>query len=341
MAETSKPNNRRGFTLVELLVVIAILGLLSVMVIPNLSGNINSRRYREAARDTSAFIARCQSRAIGASEPKGVMLQPLSANTSTAIDLYFSSTPAVYSGETSTSVATVSGITNVTAGPLPVTFDSVTQSRLATEPDFCQSGDLIQFGGMGAKYKFLPPDHVTMWFEDNQNPRNTSWPRASGAGLPFKVWRQPARGTGGALQLQKGAAIDLAWCCLGTRPFRDFMGTNIPDNSISILFDASGKPTDLVHSGGLRTSVGDPIFLLIGEADLAGNSYDPAVSFSSALPEPDDRGGANWQYGDCVWLCIDNNSGVVKFGNVAPRTTSVIASQRPVRLTIGYAGGER
>ncbi|MFM8494860.1 MAG: Tfp pilus assembly protein FimT/FimU [Planctomycetia bacterium] len=331
----------RGFTLIELLVVVAILGLLAVVVLPNLAGTISSRRYREAARDTSAFIARCQSRAIGASAPKGVMLQPLTANTATAIDLYFADTPPVYAGETSLSTATISGVTNVTAGPLTVTFDGATQTRLSQETDFCRAGDAIQFGGTGAKLKFLPPNQVTMWFEANQSPRNTAWPRAQGAGLSFRIWRQPTRGPGGVLQLQKGASVDLAWSCLGTRPFRDFMGTNLTDNSISILFDASGKPMELVHSGGVRTPVGEPVFLLIGETDLAGNPYDPTVSRDASGTAPEDRGGANWQYGDCVWLCIDNHSGVVKSANVAPGTTSVLASQRFVRLTIGYGAAEK
>jgi prepilin-type N-terminal cleavage/methylation domain-containing protein len=330
----------RGFTLIELLVVVAILGLLAVAVLPNLAGTIATRRYREAARDASAFIARCQSRAIGAAAPKGVMIQPLKANTATAIDFYFADTPGVYAGETSRSTATIPGVTNVTAGPLDVTFDPATRDRLSQEPDFCQPGDAIQFGGTGAKFKFLPPDKVTMWFEANQSPRNTAWPRAEGAGLPFRIWRQPTRGPGGVLQLQKGAAVDLAWSCLGTRPFRDFMGTNLTDNSISILFDASGKPMEIVHTGGVRTPVGAPIFLLIGEAELAGNPYDPTVSRDPGGTVPEDRGGANWQYGDCVWLCIDCHSGVVKSANVAPGTTSVLASQKFVRLTIGYGAAE-
>jgi prepilin-type N-terminal cleavage/methylation domain-containing protein len=341
MAALASRTGRPAFTLIELLVVVAILGLLAVVVLPNLAGTIASRRYREAARDTSAFIARCQSRAIGTSEPKGVMIQPLKANTATAIDLYFADTPAVYAGETSSSTATIAGVTNITTGPLAVTFDFATQARFAQESDFCRAGDAIQFGGTGGKFKFLPPNQVTMWFEDNQSPRNTAWPRAQGAGLPFRIWRQPTRGPGGVLQLQKGASIDLAWCCLGTRPFRDFMGTNLTDNSISLLFDASGKPSELVHSGGVRTSVGEPVFLLIGEADLAGNPYDPAVSRDAGGTPPEDRGGANWQYGDCVWLCIDNHSGVVKSANVAPGTTSVLASQRFVRLTIGYGAAEK
>jgi len=339
MAATLPSARRRGFTLIELLVVIAILGLLSVVAIPTISGTIDSRRYRDAARDVSAFVARCQSRSIGSRSPKGVMLQPLAANTAAALDLFFADVPDVYAGETSSAVATIVGGQNLATGPLTVSFDVATQARLS-QAGFCTAGDAIQFGAGGGLFKFLPPNQITMWFEDNQNIRNTPWPRAA-AGLPFKIWRQPTRGPGGSLQVQKGAAIDLFWSCLGTTPFSAFMGTTMPDNSISIMFDNSGRPTELVHSGGSRTSIGAPLFLLVGDAALAGNAYDPAVSRDASLPRPDDRGGANWQYGACVWVCIDNNSGVVKTGPVAPGTTSVLASQRNVRLTIGYGTAEK
>lgn len=325
---------RDAFTLVELLVVITILGLLSVVVIPSISGTINARRYRDAASDVSAFIARCHSRAIGGRGPKGVMLQPLTANTAAAIDLFFADAPDVYAGETMSSVATIEAGQNLITGPLTVSFDVGTQSRLS-QTGFCNAGDSIQFGAGGGVFKFLPPNQITMWFEDNQNIRNTAWPRAA-SGLPFKIWRQPTRGTGGSLQVQKGACVDLAWSCLGTTPFSAFMGSDISDKSISIMFDSAGKPTEIVHSGGLRTSVSAPVFLLIGDAAIAGNAYDPVVSRDNSLPRPDDRGGANWQYGDCSWVCIDNNSGAVKSGPVASGAKTVLASQRNVRLTIGY-----
>jgi prepilin-type N-terminal cleavage/methylation domain-containing protein len=359
--------NRAGFTLMELLVVVAILSLLSVIVLPNISGSVNSRRYRDVARNVSAFIARCQSRAIGSREQKGVMFQPLAANTAASIDLYFADTPDVYSGETTGSYATLGAVAGTVA---PVNFvtacgtcggsgavggstcgtcgggllaDGATQSRLGI-PRFVTDGDTIQFGGSGPKFKFLPSvGAVTMWYEDNQNTRNTAWPRnppAGYGGLPYKIWRQPSRGTGGALQIQKGVGIDLAWSCLGTVPFNAFMTTNTADNTISVMFDSTGKPSEIVHSGGLRTSVSAPIFLLLGEADLAGNAYDPEVSGDAGTP-PADRGGANWQFGDCIWLSIDNNSGVVKSGPVAGRTTSLLASQRYVRLTVGYGTAEK
>lgn len=361
---------RAGFTLLELLVVVGILSLLSVIVLPTLSGNVNARRYREAARIVSAFIAKSQSRAIGSHEPKGFVLQPLSGNTAASIDIYLADTPPVYAGEDLSSGAQFGSLSGTT---VPVNFvmtcsnppsgcggtgivgtaacttcggngvvpDSATQDRLAI-PGFCTAGDMIQFGGTGPKFKFVPPNTVTMWFEDNQNPRNTAWPRNSvgGGGLPFKVWRQPTRGTGGALQISKGVGIDLAASTMGIVPFSAFMTTNVPENTISIMFDSTGKPSEIVHSGGARTSVSAPIFLLVGDLDLAGNAYDPEVSGDAGTP-PTERGGANWQYSDCVWLCIDNNSGVVKSGPVSGRTTSIRASQQFVRMTIGYGTAEK
>jgi type II secretory pathway pseudopilin PulG len=339
-------------TLMELLVVVAILGILSVLVLPTLTDTATSRRYREAARNVSAFIARGQSRAIGASEPRGVMLQPLPADPATAIDLFLADTPEAYAGETVAAVARVtmpSDPSSITTGPLPLQFDSATEGRLAAEPTLCITGDAIQFGTTGPRFMFvnplktnLPQTHgVSMWAEDNQTPRNTSWPRTGDAGLPFRIYRQPARAAGGFLQLPGGVAVDLAWSCLGTRPFSAFMEPQLADRSISLLFDSAGKPLEIVHTGGNRTTVGEPIFLLIGEAELCGNDYNPAVSGDTAAVQPEKRQGANWQYGDCVWLCIDNNSGVVKIGMVKPRAQTVLESQAYVRMTIGVGSGER
>jgi hypothetical protein len=314
-----------------------------VIVLPNIAGSVNSRRYRDVAKAVSAFVARCQSRAIGAREQKGVMFQPLSASGTAAatIDLAFADTPEVYAGETTSSVVT--DIVAVNATTVSVRFaDPATRDRLSIT-GFTTAGDTIQFGGSGPKFKFLPPDLVTMWYEDNQNPRNTAWPRnppPGVGGLPFRIWRQPTRGTGGGLQIPKGVAIDLFWSTLGTVPFASFMNFGSADNTVSVMFDATGKPSEIVHSGGVRTSVSAPIFLLLGEADMAGNAYDPDVSGDTGTL-PADRGGANWQYGDCIWLCIDNNSGVVKSGPVAGRKTSLLASQRFVRLTIGYGSAEK
>jgi prepilin-type N-terminal cleavage/methylation domain-containing protein len=333
MASTAR-HPRRGMTLIELLVVIAILGLLSVVVIPSLSDQTSSRRYREAARNVSAMIARGQSRAIGAPAPRGVILQPLAADPDSIIDVFLANTPEVYAGESSEAYA------SITPGGA-IQFDDLTTLRFQTQPDFCRPDVAIQFGGTGARYKFIPPDKVT-YADSMQTAGNTPLPRATK--LPFKIYRQPTRASGGFLQLTNGAAIDLAWSCLGSRPLRAPGTTPIitdPTKPVTLLFDAAGKPMELLHSGGIRTLVGEPLFLLIGEGDLTGNDYNPTVSGQDTGGPPERRQGANWQYGDCVWLCVDNTSGVVKFGPVAPRTSSVLASQAFIRMTIGLGAAER
>ena len=106
-------------TLVELLVVVAILGLLSVVVLPNLSNPGDARKAREAARAVSGFISNVQSRAIGARAGAGLWLEPLpNPITDSAglqhvvvIDLFAAQIPEPYAGEAlnSTVLVTAAG----------------------------------------------------------------------------------------------------------------------------------------------------------------------------------------------------------------------------------------
>ena len=194
---------------------------------------------------------------------------------------------------------------------------------------------------------------VTMWADNGRSNRNTPWPRSEGSeGLSFKISRQPTRASTGVLQLQRGAAIDLAWSVLGSRVLSNTLpaaalGPDItgrivtnPSQPICLLFDSAGKPTEMFHSGGMRTVVAEPLFLLIGLTDLCGNTPVVLAPGESTAPQKERR-GANWQYGDSAWLCIDNNTGITKFGPVNPRASSVIESQRYIRMTIGLGVTER
>jgi len=170
----------------------------------------------------------------------------------------------------------------------------------------------------------------------NQSPRNTAWPRTTDSGAPFRILPQPRRASSGLLQLQRGAAIDLAWSCLGGRTLGmgGIIAASAQQAPVAVMFDAAGKPSELIHSGGLRTRITEPLFLLIGALDAAGNQYVAAANTSTGL-ESDQRVGANWQYADSVWLCIDHNTGLVKQGPVAPQATTVYESQRFIRLAVG------
>ena len=353
--QVSPSSIRGGMTLVELLVVVVILGLLSVVVLPNLAGTLDSRRIREAARGVSSFVARAQSRSIGASDPRGLILQPTAADPDVAVDMFFADVPQAYAGQNPQTRAriTYDDPNSPTIASLVYLGDAnnETYARLSTT-DICRAGDSIQFDSRETHYRFTPPDQVTMWLENNQTFRNTPWPRSGQSGVSFKIQRQPARASTGLLQLQRGAAIDLAWSTLGTRVLSNSLpaaelgagidGRIVTERSepLCLLFDGSGKPRELYHSGGLRTVVAEPLFLLIGLAELCGN---PSVALSAAEVAATDgeRRGANWQYADAAWLCVDNNTGVVKFGPVDARATTVLESQRYIRMTIGLGVTER
>lgn len=351
-------HQRRGFTVLELLIVVMILGLLAVVVLPTISKSVDSRRYREAARNVSSFIARAQVRALEADAPKGFMIQPLAADPEASIELFFADTPPPYCGEsTEACVAIEDPGARPNVGSLALQFvlpgglpDLITEEKVRT-PGFCRPGDAIRFNASGADYRFVPapggasPHRVTMWLDDSQTAGNTPWPR--GERVPFRIHRQPSRASTGVLQLQRGAAIDIAWSCIGVRPLSDptvgLQDRIVQDirQPLSLLFDASGKPKLLVHSGGMRTVVGEPVFLLIGSSELAGNLYQ--AGSVGETPKDDSSGmrGANWQYSDAVWLSIDNHTGAMKFALVAPNSATVFQSQRFARLTIPLGAAER
>lgn len=94
-----------GFSLIELLVVVAILGLLAVAVLPNLSNTSKTELVRQGTGKLSSFVALAQSRALGASTPRGLAFRQLSNSGSVfgggvVLDLAACEGLEPYSGET-------------------------------------------------------------------------------------------------------------------------------------------------------------------------------------------------------------------------------------------------
>ena len=336
LSSEASPQKFSGMTLVELMVVVAILGILAVTVIPNISGSLDRARARDAVRGFSSFIARAQSRSFGASEPRGFTIQPIvtasdveGSMTALSLELFLANVPAAYSGESPSSVVSVAvdaanprnGILTFTASGIQ---DASTVTRLSNA-GFCKAGDSIQFGGLGPWFKLIPPSTVTMWNEKNQSPYNTVLPR--GQNIPYKIQRQPANATVGTYQFVGNTGIDLGYSMLGSRFFSDFVNFNYP---ITILFDAAGRPFEMVHSGGSRDSLSEPLFFLVGLTLLAGNTPAAVADMATSI-EPEDRTGANWQYSDSVWLMVDHQSGArhsapssAREGNAAYKSTGSI-----------------
>jgi len=318
------PIRRAGMTLVELLVVVAIIGLLAVTVLPNVATTTENRRSREAARVTSSFFAKAQSRAIGRPEWAGVTILPPPTNTAAlfAIDLFQANVPQVYRGESYASTATLNS--NDTGFSRGLTYSDVT----IPAPRNVQSGDLIRFDGRGPWYELNAAGtkvqlRGTTGIQSAtemvaQTERNTPWP-TTGAPHPFEILRQPVR-NGSVFSIPDGRCIDLAWSGHGSSTYTRFLNlvpaVSVP--AVTLLFDATGRVRQLfTQIPGLtpnRVTVTGPVFFLVGRVDRANN--DPTLA--STHDGKDDTKGFNWQYGDSYWIVIDPASGIVKTSECMP-----------------------
>jgi prepilin-type N-terminal cleavage/methylation domain-containing protein len=321
------PTRRAGMTLVELLVVVAIIGLLAVTVLPNVASTTENRRSREAARVTSSFFAKAQSRAIGRPEWAGVTILPPPTNATAlfAIDLFQANVPQVYRGESYAATATISSSDTGFARGLTFSPD-VTIPAVRN----VQSGDLIRFDGRGPWYELSETAAGTkVQFRGttgiqsatemvSQTERNTPWP-TTGTPHPFEILRQPVR-NGSAFTIPDGRCVDLAWSGHGSSTFTPFLNLvpSVSVPAVTLLFDATGRVRQLfTQSPGAtpnRVTVTGPVYFLVGRVDRANN--DPTLP--STYDGTDDTKGFNWQYGDSYWIVIDPASGIVKTSECMP-----------------------
>ncbi len=333
-------HRRCGMTLVELLVVVAIIGLLAVTVLPNVASSTESRRSREAARVTSSFFAKAQSRAIGRPEWAGFTIMPPATNPTAlyALDLFQANVPQVYRGESYAATATINpNDTGFTRG-LSYYDGTIPAARNV------RANDLIRFDGRGPWYELTVDGGTgvrmrgtTGGFNNatelsGQTERNTPWPTA-GVGHPFEILRQPMR-NGTPFTIPDGRCIDLAWSGYGNGTYTRFP---VPGTSITLLYDATGRVRQLFTqnaSGASRVTVTGPVFFLVGRVDRANN--DPTLA--STYDGKDDTTGFNWQYADSFWVSIDPASGLVKTAECMPGQATVVASQQFIRSEMPAGG---
>ena len=369
------PIRRAGMTLVELLVVVAIIGLLAVTVLPNMASTTENRRSREAARVTSTFFAKAQSRAIGRPEWAGVTIVPTNANVLHAIDLVQANVPQVYRGETFGSKAWINGW-----NPLTRSLGFNDAPPLARK---IANGDLIRFDGSGPWSELGvsagPTPSYSLRFRGSvggsasavelatQNSRNTPWPtQNSDTNNPqdvphtFEVLRQPVR-NGMPFTIPDSRCIDMSWSGFGGSPgavglktYHTFVGEDFNrDRTLDIGEDLDGDGSlDMLAS--VETSIlfdstgrvrqilwGTNRTTVTGPVYLLVGRVDRAANdpmFKSTYDGNDDAKGFNWQYGDSYWIAIDPASGIIKTAECLPGQADVIASQKLIRSEMPAGG---
>jgi len=332
------PIRRAGMTLVELLVVVAIIGLLAVTVLPNVASTTENRRSREAARVTSSFFAKAQSRAIGRPEWAGVTVVPTNASVLYAIDLFQANVPQVYRGESYDSKAFIAGANELSRDL--AFYDDRASKALVAIPDARKvaTGDLIRFDGNGPWFEFVKGSPYGVRFRGSlggsasanemvgQSSRNTPWPAQStnpsalqDVAHGFEILRQPVR-NGSAFTIPDGRCIDLAWSGFGSPATFLSSRFTIPGTAVTLLFDATGRVRQIFRQNAAatdRVTVTGPVYFLVGRVDRANN--DPTAA--STYDGKDDTKGFNWQYGDSYWIVIDPASGIVKTSECLPVKT--------------------
>ncbi len=330
-------HNRRGMTLVELLVVVAILGLLSVVVLPNLSNPGDARKTREAARALSGFIANVQSRAIGTRGGSGLWIEPLpNVITDSAglqhvvvIDLFAAEIPEPYAGELLNSTVRVQVDSNGSSSKLtfqpPGSF--VPPSAFLSLPNlairFANAPSLFRLTSVSGNWS------ATMDVSRNQTPYSTPWPVADVNGLGYEVFLPATKNPAASLTLGNGIAIDLSWTQLGS------LGppsSTQPIQPSQVLYDSSGRPSSIVRSGGQSEPMVDPVCLLVAPLEM--------IQENTCFTKP----GA-------YWVAIDPRGGVPRVaevvllsgasldGNNRPaNSAAVISSQQYVRQSTFQEG---
>ena len=300
-------------TLIELLVVISILGLLTVIVIPALSGNRENNANRNASQQVSGLISQSRNDAISAGRWAGITIMP------SELDIARCRVPPPYRGDMDPSFV------EFFLGP-PRVHGTSAAALLRMLNANVAVGDFITFQGQPQRYRIdsTPTQDSSLRYRFNivpvGSPLTTPWPPTN-VQLPFAIERQP-RVVGSTVTLSTESSIDMAHSGF------DDLGVYTPfaTGQVSVLFDERGTLRELVEAGA-RRMISGPVFLLVGRVDRRGQSYVAAAGPSAT----DDTIGANWQYPTSYWIAIDPVSGQTRIAECRPGVALREDSQEYIR----------
>ncbi|MDB4365775.1 type II secretion system GspH family protein [Pirellulales bacterium] len=314
-----------GMTLIELLVVISILGLLTVVVLPALSGNRENNANRNASQQVSALISQSRNDAISAGRWAGfTVLPPASGLSDNGLDIARCRVPPPYRGDMLSSTV-IFDLTNNLSSSVRSVQQGAAGDLLRILDVGVGSGDVITFHGQPQRYK--------IWTTPTPGPAGfnirhvsaggaTPWP-PTGVNMTFSIERQP-RVVGSTISLSNESSIDMFWSGWGrVGSYNQFAA----GDEVSVLFDDRGTLQELVING-TRRIINGAVFFLIGRVDRRSQSD---TSFNPA----DDTTGANWQYPTSYWVVIDPVSGQTRIAECSLQSvtglTAMEASQQYAR----------
>ena len=310
-------------TLIELLVVITILGLLTVIVIPALSGNRENNANRNASQQVSGLISQSRNDAISAGRWAGfTVLPPASGLSDNGLDIARCRVPPPYRGDLLPS--NVQFRTSASPNIRPFVSGSFSIAPfLNIVTANVQAGDLISFRGQPQRYEIATsPTPGPTGFNILNTGVAMPWPPTD-VDMTFSIERQP-RVVGSTISLATESSVDMTWSGYGgIGAYTQFAA----GDQVSVLFDERGTLRELVINGS-RTPINGAVFFLIGRVDRRANPYDSAAGPSAT----DDTIGANWQYPTSYWVAIDPVSGQTRIAECYPVARSeVVDSQEYVR----------
>jgi prepilin-type N-terminal cleavage/methylation domain-containing protein len=340
-------SRRRGFSLIELLVVVSLLLLLVAITVPKLTPNRDARRLREAARAVAGFLDSARTQAMESGQPVGVAIQRMAANNNVAMVLNQVESPPPYTGDypaTVIGLTAPSGGSKQVSTPVGYAWTAnvwfsdtapPTSSSWYAAPKgdyglYVQDGDFLRVNQQGYMWQVFQTATSTWTFAQATGfsnmasqtppiyPSATSGtpPPPTGPGMPFQFYPQPnpgrmLRSAAAALELPVPAVIDL-WASGGGTVATDpalqaFQPASATDtNPVIIMFNSLGT-VDSVSYGGVRYTVTETMYLLLGNRDQAplSSGAPTSATLPSAMPAPPlDFAEPNGR-----WVVIDPHSG--------------------------------
>jgi type II secretory pathway pseudopilin PulG len=349
----AKPNHRTGLTLLELLVVMIILVTLTATVIPLMAPAVETRRIREAARGTSAFIAATRARAIEAGRPVGIWFERMTGEPGAAVTLFVAEVPPPYAGPVAEAAVAMKWVDQppdsdgyvwclarmqTISGPSPQILP----------PKLVRVFDTLRVNYQGYDYQIMSPDSDGDGYVDVSSsgivvlklrvrasggslpwPRDGSWSNP----VPFQIIRQPVRSAASPFQLPAGAVIDLD----ASGEDQELFGQNqLP---VIITFTPEGS-VDYIHHGEQSAAANSP---LVWAKHRVTGPIHLLIGKRENVPAVQNPGNENWRDLTNIWVSINPRNGRTSTAEMAVSTsTAPVASlseaRRFAREMRGLAG---